>query len=74
MNLTPQLQSPDVYTNSSKNTHRQKQGMKGRLQIPVSRNTKNILSKNHMKSIDSSHNLMNQECNLQICNYLQHSL
>lgn len=59
MNLTPQLQSPDVNINSTKTTYRQRGNSKSKNQMPQSRNHKNMLSKNKMQSCDGSQLFIN---------------
>lgn len=59
MNLTPQLQSPDVNINSSKTTQRKKGVSKSKHQMPLSRNHKNLLSKQKMQSTDGSQLFIN---------------
>lgn len=55
MKLTPQLQNPDVYVNSTKATDKFRQAQRRKVQVTVSRNKKNTLSQYNISSTEGSH-------------------
>ena len=60
MHLTPQFQSPDVWINSHRTTHRVKQNpTKPKQPMPVSRNHRNTLNRHKMSSREGSQTFIN---------------